>query len=356
MARRQPVSAGKRSHEYKRVSKSRGTPGMDAAVLAEALDSGRHRRDVMDDHAVTLTGANACSPSCACPRDDRHQARHHHALGGTLGGRLPRSSAITNPACTTTCRAVPSAHVALRPDRCRGAGHQLLGHLRSRQLLVDPGGDPGRVLGAVAGLTVTAVPLTTATPTMSSPSRRSTGALAVPILAHPADTPAWPGELDHLRRHGYWDPGGHRRPAGHPASSPAIQNRPIGAAAAARRPGVQTGQICAARGLAAPLQPADSLQIGGGERASFARQRRSNDGEHIPPAWCIAQRLHLAAGQADDLGEEGAGRTASLAISHHGGDPVGPVVLRCLRSTGPPRSSASAAATAATSPYSLLRS
>jgi len=31
----------KRSHEYKRVSKRRGTPGMDAAVLAEALDSGR---------------------------------------------------------------------------------------------------------------------------------------------------------------------------------------------------------------------------------------------------------------------------------------------------------------------------
>jgi len=44
----------------------------------------------MDDHVVTLTGANACSPSCACPRDDRHQARHHHALGGALGGRLPR--------------------------------------------------------------------------------------------------------------------------------------------------------------------------------------------------------------------------------------------------------------------------
>jgi len=77
VARSQPVSAGKRSHEHKRL----GTPGMDAAVLAEALDSGRHRRDVMDDHAVTLTGANACSPSCACPRDDRHQARHHHALG-----------------------------------------------------------------------------------------------------------------------------------------------------------------------------------------------------------------------------------------------------------------------------------
>jgi hypothetical protein len=45
VARRQPVSAGKRSREYKRVSKRRGTPRMDAAVLAEALDSGRHRHE-----------------------------------------------------------------------------------------------------------------------------------------------------------------------------------------------------------------------------------------------------------------------------------------------------------------------
>ena len=70
--------------------------------------------------------------------------------------------------------------------------------------------------------------------------------------------------------------------------------------------------------------------VGGGEGASFARQRRSNDGEHIPPAWCIAQRLHLAARQADDLGEEGESRTASLAVGHHGGDSLGPLLLRCL--------------------------
>jgi hypothetical protein len=42
-------------------------------------------------------------------------------------------------------------------------------------------------------------------------------------------------------------------------------------------------------------------QVGGGKRSGFARQGRSNDGEHIPPAWCIAQRLHLGAVQADDL-------------------------------------------------------
>jgi glyoxylase-like metal-dependent hydrolase (beta-lactamase superfamily II) len=33
------------------------------------------------------------------------------------------------------------------------------------------------------------------------------GALAVPVLAHPADVPVWPGELGYLRRHGHWDAG-----------------------------------------------------------------------------------------------------------------------------------------------------
>ena len=128
-------------------------------------------------------------------------------------------------------------------------------------------------------------------------------------------------------------------------------------------------------------------QVGGGERAGFAGQRRGDDGEYVPPAWCIAQRLHLAACQADDLGQEGEGRTAHLAVGHHGGDPLGPVVLCGLRpgrlvqhdaperatsaaaprtqvapmlwpttSTDPPCSPASAAAAAAASAYSRLSS
>jgi hypothetical protein len=68
-------------------------------------------------------------------------------------------------------------------------------------------------------------------------------------------------------------------------------------------------------------------QVGGGECPGFARQRRSDDGEHVPPAWGVVQRLHLAAGQADDLGKEGEGRAANLAGSHHGADSLGPVVL-----------------------------
>jgi hypothetical protein len=55
-------------------------------------------------------------------------------------------------------------------------------------------------------------------------------------------------------------------------------------------------------------------------------------GQHIAPARCIAQRFHLAGGQADDFGEEGKDCAADLAVGHHGADAFGPVVLRCLRS------------------------
>jgi len=65
-------------------------------------------------------------------------------------------------------------------------------------------------------------------------------------------------------------------------------------------------------------------KVGGGQRAGFARQGRGGDGQHVPPARCIAQRFHLAAGQADDFGEEGEGRTAGLAVGHHDADSLGP--------------------------------
>jgi hypothetical protein len=59
---------------------------MDAAVLAEALDSGRHRRDVRDDHAVALTGANACSPILPLPAGRPSPSPASPCAGRTLGG------------------------------------------------------------------------------------------------------------------------------------------------------------------------------------------------------------------------------------------------------------------------------
>jgi predicted DsbA family dithiol-disulfide isomerase len=54
------------------------TAGVDVAALAEALDSGRHRRDVMTDHAIAVTGAIAGSPTL----------------------RLPDGTSVTNPGVT----------------------------------------------------------------------------------------------------------------------------------------------------------------------------------------------------------------------------------------------------------------
>ena len=85
-------------------------------------------------------------------------------------------------------------------------------------LLVDPGDEPQRILDTVAhpsgrrgaldtGLDVVAIVLTHAhfDHVLAVPAVAE--ALGLPVLAHPADAPVWPGELDHLRRHGHWDAG-----------------------------------------------------------------------------------------------------------------------------------------------------
>ena len=85
-------------------------------------------------------------------------------------------------------------------------------------LLVDPGDEPQRILDAVGhpsglrgardpGLDVVALVLTHAhfDHVLAVPAVAE--ALGLPVLAHPADAPVWPGELAHLRRHGRWDAG-----------------------------------------------------------------------------------------------------------------------------------------------------
>lgn len=76
-----------------------------------------------------------------------------------------------------------------------------------RALLVDPGDDAARVLRAVEGHDVRAVVLTHAHFDHVLALPEITAALDVPVLAHPADAAVWPGELEHLRRHGHWDAG-----------------------------------------------------------------------------------------------------------------------------------------------------
>jgi hypothetical protein len=49
----------------------------------------------------------------------------------------------------------------------------------------------------------------------------------------------------------------------------------------------------------------DAIQVGGSQHAGFAGQGCGGDGQHIPPAGCIAQRFDFPAGQADDVGEKG---------------------------------------------------
>ena len=76
-------------------------------------------------------------------------------------------------------------------------------------LLVDPGDEAELILGTIQHLhlDIVAVVLThthfdhvLAVPAVAA-------ALGAPVLAHPADKPVWPGELQHLRRHGHWDAG-----------------------------------------------------------------------------------------------------------------------------------------------------
>jgi hydroxyacylglutathione hydrolase len=74
-------------------------------------------------------------------------------------------------------------------------------------LVVDPGDEPERILAATAGLHVTAILLThthfdhvLAVPALVD-------AWQVPVLAHPAESPVWPHELETVRRDGHWDAG-----------------------------------------------------------------------------------------------------------------------------------------------------
>jgi hydroxyacylglutathione hydrolase len=74
-------------------------------------------------------------------------------------------------------------------------------------VIVDPGDDPYAILAACADLQVTAVVLTHAHSDHVLALPVVSRVLDVPVLAHPADADVWPGELDHLRRHGHWDAG-----------------------------------------------------------------------------------------------------------------------------------------------------
>ncbi len=76
-------------------------------------------------------------------------------------------------------------------------------------LLIDPGDEPGRVLGAVSRhrLDVRAVVLTHAHFDHVLAVPEVAAALDVPVLAHPDDAEVWPGDLAHLRGHGHWDAG-----------------------------------------------------------------------------------------------------------------------------------------------------
>jgi hydroxyacylglutathione hydrolase len=76
-----------------------------------------------------------------------------------------------------------------------------------RALIVDPGGEPERILAAAADLDVLAVLLTHAhfDHVLAVPQVATT--LGVPVLAHPADAPVWPHELAAARQAGHWDAG-----------------------------------------------------------------------------------------------------------------------------------------------------
>nr|WP_052479223.1 MBL fold metallo-hydrolase [Kibdelosporangium sp. MJ126-NF4]CEL23042.1 Hydroxyacylglutathione hydrolase [Kibdelosporangium sp. MJ126-NF4]CTQ90180.1 Hydroxyacylglutathione hydrolase (EC 3.1.2.6) [Kibdelosporangium sp. MJ126-NF4] len=74
-------------------------------------------------------------------------------------------------------------------------------------LLVDPGADGDRVLDAVRDLDVVAIVLTHAHFDHVLAVPEVARELDVPVLAHPADAPVWPNELEHLRRHGHFDAG-----------------------------------------------------------------------------------------------------------------------------------------------------
>ncbi len=78
----------------------------------------------------------------------------------------------------------------------------------SRQaLLFDPGAEPGRILAAVADLTVTGIVLTHAHFDHVLALPHVADALGAPVLASPADAPVWPHERATLAAAGHWDAG-----------------------------------------------------------------------------------------------------------------------------------------------------
>ncbi|MFC4942143.1 MBL fold metallo-hydrolase [Pseudonocardia sp. GCM10023141] len=76
-----------------------------------------------------------------------------------------------------------------------------------RALVVDPGDDPAAIMAAARGLDVEAILLTHAHFDHVLAAPALSAAWQVPVLAHPADAPVWPDELDVVRRTGYWDAG-----------------------------------------------------------------------------------------------------------------------------------------------------
>lgn len=74
-------------------------------------------------------------------------------------------------------------------------------------LVVDPGDQPERILTATADLHVSAILLTHAHFDHVLAVPELVDAWAVPVLAHPAESPVWPHELATVRRDGHWDAG-----------------------------------------------------------------------------------------------------------------------------------------------------
>ena len=74
-------------------------------------------------------------------------------------------------------------------------------------LLVDPGDNAEMILDATQDLTIIAIVLTHAHVDHVLAAVEVAAAARAPVLAHPADAPAWPRELRHLHRLGHFDAG-----------------------------------------------------------------------------------------------------------------------------------------------------
>jgi glyoxylase-like metal-dependent hydrolase (beta-lactamase superfamily II) len=77
----------------------------------------------------------------------------------------------------------------------------------SRAVLIDPGARADAIVAAAAGFDVRAILLTHThfDHVMALPELSDT--FDVPVYAHPAEHRVWRREIDHLRRHGYFDAG-----------------------------------------------------------------------------------------------------------------------------------------------------